>query len=223
MPRLLYLHGFASGPRSTKGVAVAAHYAARGFDVDRLDLRQPSFEHLRLSAMIETARAAIGEDRERAIVFGSSLGGLTAARLAEHDPRVTALVLLAPAFQLVTRWREALGDEFTAWKAGGWREILDYTTGQPARVDYGFVEDAEAIDVGFPDVRVPTLIIHGTADETVPIERSRQFATGKPHVRLLEVDDDHQLVASLPRILAEADAFLAPWLGSDATRATNDR
>lgn len=213
MHRFLYLHGFASGPSSTKGLAVAAHYAARGIAVDLLDLRRPSFEHLRLSAMIETTRAALGDDRERAVVFGSSLGGLTAARLAERDPRVTALVLLAPAFQLVTRWREALGDDFAAWKATGWREVLDYTTGQPARVDYGFVEDAEAIDVGFPDVRVPTLIIHGTSDETVPIEHSRQFATGKPHVRLIEVDDDHQLVASLPRILSAADAFLAPWLG----------
>src|SRR4051812_6428009 len=49
-PRWLYLHGFASGPSSSKGVAIATHYASRGVAMDRLDLRIPSFEHLRLGA-----------------------------------------------------------------------------------------------------------------------------------------------------------------------------
>jgi pimeloyl-ACP methyl ester carboxylesterase len=202
--RHLYLHGFASGPRSTKGVAFAAHYAARGITVECLDLRVPSLEHLRLSAMIAAVEARIDD---RAIVFGSSLGGLTAARVAERDPRVVALVLLAPAFQLAARWRELPG--FDDWPRTGWREVHDYTTGQPARVDYGFLEDVEAIDVGFPDVRVPTLILHGVADDTVPIEHSRRFAAGRANVELIELDDDHQLVASIPRLLAEADRFLA--------------
>jgi pimeloyl-ACP methyl ester carboxylesterase len=210
--RFLYLHGFASGPRSKKGMAFAEHFAARGVEVDRLNLRVPSFEHLRLSAMIDLAQAAIGDDpRERAVVFGSSLGGLTAARLAERDPRVTALVLLAPAFQLIERWKQLEG--FADWQRTGWREVLDYTTGGQARVDFGFVEDAQAIDVGFPDVRVPTLILHGVNDDVVPIDHARRFAGGKRHVRVVELEDGHELVATLPRLLAEADEFLRPWLG----------
>ena len=208
MQRHLYLHGFASGPSSYKGVKFAEHYEPRGIALERLNLRVPSFEHLRLSTMIETARAAIGEGNT-AIVFGSSLGGLTAARLAERDPRVTKLVLMAPAFQLVARWREMLGAEFEAWRASGWREVMDFTTKQPARVDFGFVADAEAIDVGYPDVRVPTLIVHGIHDDTVPVAHSRRFAEGRPNVTLVEVDDGHELIASLPRILEETDRFLA--------------
>src|ERR1700734_2723165 len=113
-PRVLYLHGFASGPRSHKGVAVAAHYARRGVQVERLNLRVPSFEPLRLSAMIAAVVAAIGGDRDRVVLFGSSLGGLTASRVAEQDARVAALVLLAPAFRMVERWRARLGKD-------GWR------------------------------------------------------------------------------------------------------
>src|SRR5687767_3885572 len=178
----------------------AEHYAARGIELDRLNLRVPSFEHLRLSQMIDVAQRAIGDDpRERAVVFGSSLGGLTAARLAERDPRVTALVLLAPAFQLVERWKTQ--DGFADWQRTGWREVHDYTTGQPARVDFGFVEDAAAIDVGFPDVRVPTLILHGIHDDVVPVDHARRFAAGKRHVKVIELDDGHELVASLPRLL----------------------
>jgi pimeloyl-ACP methyl ester carboxylesterase len=211
-PRFLYLHGFASGPRSAKGIAFADHYAKRGIAIDRLDLRVPSLPHLRLSAMLAVVQGAIGGAADRAVVFGSSLGGLTAARVAERDPRVTALVLLAPAFQLIARWRALPGWE--DWRTTGWREIHDYQTHQPERVDFGFAEDAMAIDVGYPDVRVPTLILHGVHDETVSIESSRAFAQGKRHVRLVELDDGHDLIASLPRLLDEADRFLAPWLGA---------
>lgn len=211
-PRILYLHGFGSGPRSTKGTAVAAHFAERGHQVDRLDLRVPSLETLRLSAMLDRAGAAIGDAQDRAIVIGSSLGGLTAARLAERDARVMALVLLAPAFNLVDRWREQLGPAWDEWERTGWRDIVDYTTGQPARLDFGFTRDVAQIDIGLPDVRVPTLILHGTQDETVPVERSRRFANGRRNVRLVELEDGHELTASLPHILREATSFLAPWL-----------
>ena len=53
--------------------------------------------------------------------------------------------------------------------------------------------------VGEPDVRVPTCIVHGTRDDVVDIARSRDFAREKRHVRLVEVDDGHELVASIPR------------------------
>jgi len=210
LPRFLYLHGFASGPGSTKGVAFAEHYARRGITLDRLDLRVPSLPHLRLSAMLATVQQAIGGAGDLAVILGSSLGGLVAARVAERDPRVVALVLLAPAFQLIARWRALPG--WDDWRRTGWRQIHDYTTHQPAQIDFGFAEDAMAIDVGDPDVRVPTLILHGVRDDAVPVETSRAFARGKPHVRLLELDDGHELIASLPRLFSEADRFLAPWL-----------
>lgn len=212
-PRFLYLHGFASGPGSTKGRALAAHYAARGIAMERLSLRVPSFEQQRLSAMIGEVRARIGGARDRAVVFGSSLGGLTACRAAEEDPRVCALVLLAPAFRLVERWRMRIGEsEWDAWRTCGWRAVDDYAERRPSRVDFAFVEDAARADAGgggWPDVRVPTLIVHGVHDEVVDIDLSREWAAGKRHVRLVEVADGHELGASIPRIAAEADAFLA--------------
>lgn len=204
MTELLYLHGFASGPQSKKGLAFDAHFTGLGYALRRLDLRVPSFEHLRLSAMIDTVRAAIGD---RAIVIGSSLGGLTAARVAERDPRVTALVLLAPAFRIVDRWRAQ--PDFAAWQRTGWREVHDYTTGGTSRVDFGFFEDLEQVDVGWPAVAVPTLILHGTRDDVVPIAGSRAFAAQRPGVHLVELDDGHELVASIPRLLVEAERFLA--------------
>jgi len=209
--QVLYLHGFASGPSSRKAVAFSEHYGKRGITIQRLDLRVPSFEHLRLSAMIEHVRAAI---QGPTIVIGSSLGGLTAARVAERDERVQAAVLLAPAFQLISRWRtqlEAAG-EWDEWKRTGWREVYDYSTGESAKIDYGFVEDAERTDVGFPNVKQPVLVLHGVADETVPIARSREFVEKHPSAKLVEVPDGHELGNTIPTLLAESDRFLASWL-----------
>lgn len=216
-PRWLYLHGFASGPESKKGVWLSQHYARKGVKLERLDLRRPSFEHPRLSAMMAEVQHAIGGSRDRAVVFGSSLGGLTAARVAEEDPRICALVLLAPGFRIFERWRKRLGDEaLEKWRTTGELETFDYATGGMSYVDFGFLEDAEEIDSrggGLPDVRVPTLIVHGTKDDTCDIDVSRAFAVGKRHVKLVEVDDGHELTASVERIAAEADEFLRAFIG----------
>jgi uncharacterized protein len=207
--KILYLHGFASGPLSKKGVEFDKHFTARGHQVERSNLRVPSFEHLRLSAMLDVVRDAIDRAGAPVVLIGSSLGGLTAARVAERDDRVTACVLLAPAFQLVERWKQQLGAEWDTWRERGSRDVADYTTGGMSTVDFGFVEDVARIDVGYPDVRVPALVIHGVHDEVVPVERARTFAAGRSNVRLLELDDGHELVASIPRLLAESEAFLA--------------
>jgi uncharacterized protein len=216
-PRWLYLHGFASSPESKKARALAAFFGARGVELERLDLRRPSFEHLRLSSIIAYVRSRIGEEPDRAVLIGSSLGGLAACRVAEADARVSAIVLLAPAFALAEGWRIRLGVAgWEAWRSRGWLEVHDYATGKPARVDFGLVEElatVDATDGGFPDVRIPTLVVHGRHDETVPIERSRRFSKGKRHVRLVEVDDDHQLTASMRQIEAEAQKFLGGFLG----------
>lgn len=214
-PRFLYLHGFASGPESSKARAFAEHHAKSGLHLERLDLRQPSFERLRFSAMMEHVRAKIGGARDRAVLFGSSLGGLTACRVAEDDPRVAALVLMAPAFRMVERWRLRLGAEaWSEWQTTGWLEQHDYAHDVKARVDYGFPEELEGIDArggGWPDVRVPTLIVHGVNDDVVDIDLSREWARGKRHVRLVEVDDDHELRKSIARIIAESDRALTSF------------
>jgi len=211
--RALYLHGFASGPRSYKGVRLEALFATRGVQLERLDLRRPSLEELSFAAMeAEVVRAL--DSTGASIVMGSSLGGLTAARVAERDARIERLVLLAPAFQLAARWRERMGDEAWArWTApGGQLTIDDYAERRPTTVHGAFAREMaarDATDGGWPVVRVPTLILHGRGDDTVDIAVSREFARRTPGARLVELDDGHELTASVERIFDEACAFLA--------------
>lgn len=229
-PAFVYLHGFASGPASTKARAFARWGDERGIDVQALDLRVPSFESLRFSAIVARVRAAIdasGGAAARAALVGSSLGGLAACRAAESDPRVCALFLLAPAFRLAASWKERLGDEgWNRWRTEGSLQVEDHAPtvsgtaeARALRVDFGFIEELERIDgtrngvehYRWPDVRVPTFIVHGRRDDVVSIEVSRTFARTRRHVHLLEVDDGHDLAASIPTILAEADRFFEPF------------
>jgi hypothetical protein len=53
------------------------------------------------------------------------------------------------------------------------------------------------------------LIFQGTRDSLVDSKDVERFAATRPNVTLSLLDDDHQLVASLPRIWND----VAPFLG----------
>lgn len=200
--RIVYLHGFASSRDSHKGVALEARLADLPCPFERLDLRTPSLERLRVSAMLDVARRALDAGGP-VVLAGSSLGGLAAALCARH-PSVARLVLLAPAFRLLDRWRARLGAVgWSAWEEADALPIDDYATGRRTTVDFGFVRDLARVvaERGDPPALVkPTTILHGLRDDAVPIEGSRAAAAGRAGVTLVELDDDHELRASLDPI-----------------------
>ncbi len=203
--RFAYLHGFASSPSSKKGLALRHRFAQRGVTLELPDLNQPSFEEIShdacLGALDAMDRMQAQDTGARWCLIGSSFGGWLAARWAElHPERVERMVLLCPGFDLAQRWPEILGGEQMAkWGTEGHLYMQD-ATGTYAPVHYGFYVEALR-QPGRPRVPCPTLIIHGTRDEVVPITSSRDYAAahGLP---LLEVDDDHGLAASVDRIAA---------------------
>lgn len=205
----LYLHGFASGARSTKGVALAAAFARRGVELRTPDLNVPTFETMTYSSMLdEIDRIDREAGVERWNLLGSSLGGYLAARWAQRRPdRVDRLVLLCPAFDLSSRWPAVLGEAaFAAWRRRGWHAIEDGAA-TTRRLAWSFIEDA-ARHPPWPEPVRPTLVVHGSRDDVVAPEISARWARGRPQVRRIVVDDDHRLLASIERIEAEAAAFL---------------
>ncbi|MCB9730729.1 MAG: alpha/beta fold hydrolase [Deltaproteobacteria bacterium] len=213
-PHLAYLHGFASSPDSIKGTRLAAVLEGLGQDLHRPDLTRPDFAHLTLSAALEALDrmdAAHGGGARWALI-GSSLGGYLAARWAElHPDRVERLVLLCPAFEMNAWWPRVVGAQgMTSWRAHG-RLALPDAHGVPTPVHWGFIEDAMT-HPAFPEVPCPTLIIHGTADATIPVETSMTYAASRDRVRLVTLEDDHALTASLATIidLVVAELGLGP-------------
>ena len=205
-----YLHGFASGPRSTKGQRLKRAFEADGRPFFTPDLNAPSFAELSFAAMLERVDALDAAHRpERWRFVGSSLGGWVAARWAELNPgRVARLLLLCPAFDVAERWPTILPPgAMERWASQGALPLQD-GAGVLTPVHYRFYEESKGV-VAFPEVPCPTRIVHGTRDGRVPIDGSRRYAATRPHVELFEVDDEHSLADSHPVILEHARGWLA--------------
>ncbi len=209
---ILYLHGFASGPESAKGRALAARFGPQGVPFVRADLTpgEDGFERSTPVTMLAEAERLAGLHRPRAIM-GSSLGGYLAALLSTRRPEVERAVLLAPAFRLFDRWRTKLSvaDE-RAWRERG-LEVDHFASGRRRRLGWSFMEDAARLPA-FPTVRVPVLCLAGRRDDLVPLEDVERFVEATPSARLVVLEDGHDLLASVDRIYEEARAFLAPSL-----------
>mgnify|MGYP003318569529 CR=1 FL=1 len=55
---------------------------------------------------------------------------------------------------------------------------------------------------------IPTLILQGIRDEVVDPLSVERFSTARPYVRLVMLDDEHQLAMSVDRIWTETASFL---------------
>ncbi|MEA5449516.1 YqiA/YcfP family alpha/beta fold hydrolase [Leptolyngbya sp. CCNP1308] len=212
MPQYLYLHGFASSPQSAKAQAMKARFATLGIPLRIPNLNQGDFAHLTLSRQIQQVSALILAQSEPTILIGSSLGGLTAAWVAQQpaiSDRIEKLVLLAPAFQFLAQWLPRLGPEaIAAWRTEGTLSVYHYTEQRQIPLDYRFITDAQSYHDEDLRANIPTLILHGTHDETISIEASRAYAATRPWVHLVELPSDHALTDVEKEIWQHTQAFL---------------
>ena len=204
--RYVYLHGFASSPQSRKARAFSDSLADCGIKVEIPDLSQGDFAHLTVSRQLQVIENTLHGEPCRLV--GSSMGGYLASLYAASHPEVERLVLLAPAFGLVDRWREMQGVEaIRRWRETGWQEVFHYGDKAMRRIHYGLLEDAENFP-GFPDFHQPALVFHGVDDSVVGVDLSRIFVRSHPNVQLREVPSDHELLNVLDAITTDAIAYL---------------
>jgi uncharacterized protein len=210
--RFVWLHGFASGPTSSKGQFVRARLRERGEDLLLPDLNQPSFFELTVTRMLGQLDALLPEGEPLAL-FGSSLGGFTAATWAAARPgRVRALVLLAPAFDLGPRWESGMGKDAAAWRAAGRFAFDHHARGGKQDLSIGFLDDARRYE-SFPLPRCPTLVFQGARDEVVDPSLAREFTRRmQGRAQLVELPEGHELNADLPGLWKRIDAFLEAYV-----------
>lgn len=154
-------HGWAAAWAEMRGVrASQGHFSIEGWARDA-------------RAIVDAARALEGAQGTKLALVGSSAGGCVSVEAVKRGAPVDALALLAaPA-----AWVSFAGDPTSAVKriteeAG--MSLSEETLADPT----AWVAEFETVvtEASIVDVKVPTLILHGTADDVVPVDHATRIA-----------------------------------------------
>ncbi|ELR98363.1 YqiA/YcfP family alpha/beta fold hydrolase [Gloeocapsa sp. PCC 73106] len=195
----IYLHGFASGPKSSKAQYFWHRYAELGISLSIPDLNQGDFSDLTLTRQLQQVGKIIKQVNTPVILIGSSFGGLTGVWLSQNYPQIQSLILLAPAFNFLFQLNALLGEEaMTQWRNERYYLFYHHAIERSLPLHYQFIVDLAQ----YPDQELkrslPTLIFHGVNDTIIPIESSLQYRDTHPHTQLVELNSDHNLTDVLP-------------------------
>lgn len=201
--KYLYLHGFASGSGSSKGLLLNKFFKEQlqNVDLHLPDLNIPSFEKLSITEIVKHLKNEMLSNTQQYRLIGSSLGGLIAATLASElkdSSKIESLFLLCPALDASNRWRAKMTEaDLNQWRSDGSRKYYHFSAKSEKQLHYGFYEDLTK-QVQYPLVDVPLVLVHGINDDIVPIGISHTYIellqkNGRSN-ELIEVNDDHLLM-----------------------------
>ncbi len=221
---IIMCHGFTGHKAEVHRLFVdaARDFTRHAIAVLRFDFRGSGdsageFRDMTVSRELEDARAALEHlasrpevDATRLGVVGLSLGGCVAACLAGTDERVRALVLWAAVAH-----PERIRDRFGA--AVGSAGVLDMDGWELGR---GFLDELPEIQPlrEVAHYQGPSLVVHGTADESVPPSDASDYrvALGE-RCRVHVVNGADHVFSSLAyksEVIATSREFLAESLSA---------
>ena len=205
MTEFIYLHGFASGPNSSKAQAFKKRFEKLDITFHVPDLQEGDFENLTLSGQIRLVQNIIDKDKRKKFgLIGSSMGGYLASLIAQTRDSVKALYLMAPGFNFLNRWREKLNLSKTTQDL---IPVFHYRYNKEVLLNTYLFRDAETWESLPFERKVPTLIVHGLHDTTVNILESRNFVSNHPGCELKELDSDHGLLSCMDWIVEDCLRF----------------
>ena len=228
-PGVAMCHGFT-------GQRMEAHFlfvkAARamceaGLNVLRFDFRGSGesdgrFRDMTISSEIDDALTALATlraeptvDADRIGLVGLSLGGLVAACTAARDGGVKALALWSAVADMV----ELVGERWEMPTESGEFDERGYYEHGPHEIGVPFLLDCPRVRplAEIPSFGGPVLVVHGDADQAVPLEHARRYmdAITSDDAGLFVVEDgDHTFSSiALERTVIEATtSFFATQL-----------
>jgi pimeloyl-ACP methyl ester carboxylesterase len=205
--RWIYLHGFASSPQSNKAQFFRKRFEEKGRTLEIPALDGGDFTHLTITGQLEIIDSVVAG--QAATLIGSSMGGYLAALYAARHANIEKLVLLAPAFQFPSRWRQRYAPEVLArWQRDGFAPVFHYGYNREVPLGYQLLEDSRNYE-DEPELTQLALVLHGSRDPVVPASISTGYAASHPNVILRLFDSGHELTDVLEDLWAETAHFLS--------------
>ena len=179
---------YLAGKLAAAGLTVVSFdFSTSGVGADRETFTEPdAFAANTFGKQVADVRTVWREGEKRGWLavptglFGFSRGGGIVVLYTASESHVRALVTWS-AIATVDRWPPHVRQE---WRARGYVDVTNARTHQTLRVGTDFLDEIEQkaeTELNILDaaarVRVPWLIVHGVADETVPVHESRQLHT----------------------------------------------
>ncbi|MBN1645967.1 alpha/beta fold hydrolase [Candidatus Woesearchaeota archaeon] len=184
MPTVIILcHGFASSKNNLTHTTLVPKLHEAGIASLRIDFfghgeSEGKFEDITISRAVNDILSAISYLKSLSYskigLCGSSFGGISSIMAASKTYSLEFLALKSPVsdYYNIDRWNTP--EELAQWKTKG--STIYKTGNKKLNVKYSFFEDI-ANNQGYKaaeKIKIPTLIVHGDKDVTVPVEQSRK-------------------------------------------------
>ncbi len=185
---IVLCHGFSTSKdgRTYTGLEKRLNQANVGtfrFDFFGHGESEGKFEDITISEAVDDVLSAIRYVKESGYkkigLMGSSFGGFASIVAAGQTDDLFVLALKSPVSDylglLIARNRKL---DIDAWKQNSFI-AFEGPEGEERRLSFSFYENSERYDGYFyaRKVQIPTLIVHGDHDGTVPLEQSKKAAT----------------------------------------------
>jgi len=203
-PIMILCHGFSTSKDSSTYVRLEKILHGEGISTFRFDFfahgeSEGEFEDITISEAVDDILNAIRFLKESGYskigLVGSSFGGLASVIAASKTDDLFVLALKSPVSDDLGKLvAQESRQEIETWKERG---FIYYTSGdgRGLKLNYSFFEDDEKVN-GYEaakKIKIPTLIVHGDNDESVPIEQSEKIVGLIDNSRLEVIESaDHR-------------------------------
>lgn len=205
-PLVIVCHGFTGSKEGGGGaVAMADQLAGRGFATLLFDFTgcgesEGVWEEITLSRQVDDLGAVVEWARSKGyrqiILNGRSFGGATALAYAAADRQIAAVCTWAAVARPLQLFSGFTGKKISPGGPAGEKIALHDGTGSIC-LQRRFFQDLQRHDLPDCAARIaprPLLLIHGTADEVVPVADAQLLfdSAGEPKKLALVKDADHR-------------------------------
>ena len=221
-PIIILCHGFSSSKDSGTYLSLEKELKENNISTFRFDFyghgeSDGEIEEVIISQAVDATLNAIellqNKNYQKIGLLGSSFGGASSLAVAAQSKDLFLLILLAPVSNYVEKFVRDLGESgIQKWKKEGFL-INRKPTGIIKR-SYQFYEDAKKNN-GYeyaPQIKIPTLIIHGQEDTTVIPEQSIKVSSLIPSCQLELIPNGKHTFKRQPKIMEKIGKLVSKFI-----------
>lgn len=195
---IIFFHGNGSNKDSKSSSEFRIKLEQEGFNTFRFDFNgcgesDGEFIDQTLTSTTADAECALEFVKEKGFIdisiYGVSHGGFVAVMIALSHPELKRIALFAPALDMYGIRERRLGREFIENIKPG--DIIDYSNEiKTKRLSYSWLQDAKKHRLTKEkwEITIPTLLVAGTIDKTVPLEEIRSIKSNFTNCTYIELE-----------------------------------